>query len=316
MALQEKNKIFSVTELTQLIKSELESQFSACQVQGEVSNYKRQSSGHIYFTLKDSDAQIRCVLFRNTAERLAILPSEGDQLIVYGQVTVYPPQGNYQILVLGCQKQGLGVLLLKLQELKKELLALGWLDQSRKKPLPMMPQRIGVVTSPTGAVIQDIIQVLSRRFGNISLILNPVKVQGEGAKEEIAKAIEDFNRYQLADVLIVARGGGSIEDLWPFNEKIVAEAIYNSKIPVISAVGHETDVTLADLVADVRAPTPSAAAELVMKEKKALFDALDTMKVQLVKNLSHKVQSGQAKLAMMSKHPFFSNPFHIFSLSL
>jgi len=302
-------KTLSVTELTFAIKSILEPQFRAISVKGEISNFKLQSSGHLYFSLKDSGAQISAVLFKGNASNLSRMPKEGDQVVALGELSIYAPRGGYQIVIRELQFLGVGELLLKLHQLKELLHARGWFDPKAKKPLPKLPKRIGVVTSPTGAVIQDILNILTRRFKGFQVILNPVKVQGEGAAQEIAQAIEDFNRYSLADVLIVGRGGGSIEDLWAFNEEIVAKAIFDSKIPIISAVGHETDFTIADWVADVRAPTPSAAAEIVIAEKESLLKFLTSVQAHAQQRIAHQITAIRQKLATLQKHPLFSSPY-------
>ncbi|MCB1083226.1 MAG: exodeoxyribonuclease VII large subunit, partial [Simkania sp.] len=221
----------SVTELTQAIKHQLESNFTALSVKGEVTNLRLQASGHYYFSLKDENAQISAVLFQGNARFAKHLPKMGDQVLIKGEINVYAPRGTYQIIVREIEHAGLGELLLKFHALKAKLEKMGWFDPAKKKPLPTYPKTIGVVTSPTGAVIQDILNVLKRRFPNFHLILNPVKVQGAGAAEEIAQAIDDFNRFGLADILIIGRGGGSLEDLWAFNEECVAAAIFRSKIP-------------------------------------------------------------------------------------
>jgi exodeoxyribonuclease VII large subunit len=259
--------ILTVSQLSQAIKLSLETAFPFVQLQGEISNCKPHSSGHLYFSLKDAHAQISAVMFRPDAATLKFTPKDGTQVIAIGEINVYPTSGKYQIVVRELRPMGIGELLLKLEELKMKITKLGWFRKEHKKPLPKFPKRIGVVTSPTGAAIQDMLNILTRRFSGFHLILYPVKVQGEGAAQEIAHAIEQFNHYELADVLIVGRGGGSIEDLWAFNEEVVAKAIFESKIPIISAVGHETDHCIADYVADIRAPTPSAAAEIVIAEK-------------------------------------------------
>src|SRR3990167_8243184 len=230
-------KTLTVSELTFAIKSVLEPAFRTIAVRGEISNFKLQSSGHLYFSLKDASAQISAVLFKGNASNLTKMPKEGDQVIAIGDISLYAPRGSYQLVIRELQFLGMGELLLKLHELKAKLQALGWFDPKIKNPLPKLPKRIGVVTSPTGAVIQDILNVLTRRFKGFHVILNPVKVQGEGAASEIAQAIEDMNRYRLADVLIVGRGGGSIEDLWAFNEELAARAIARSAIPVILGGG-------------------------------------------------------------------------------
>lgn len=282
-------------------------------VKGEISNFKLQSSGHLYFSLKDANSQISAVLFRASAARLSQMPKEGDQIIAQGELSLYTPRGQYQIVIRELQFLGIGELLLKLHQLKERLQGRGWFDSALKKPLPKLPQRIGVVTSPTGAVIQDILNVLARRFAPFHVILNPVKVQGEGAAQEIAKAIEDFNKYNLADVLIVGRGGGSIEDLWAFNEEIVAKAIFESRIPIISAVGHETDFTIADWVADVRAPTPSAAAEIVIAEKANLMKTLHNTEQMCRQRLRQQIRQRRENLSALRKHPLFSSPYKLLS---
>ncbi len=304
-------QVFSVTELTLAIKKQIETRFPAVQVQGEITNFKEQASGHLYFTLKDSQSQISAVLFWGHAHSLTRLPKNGDQVIVQGEISVYAPRGNYQLIIRHLQYAGVGELLLKLHALKNKLEGLGWFDKSRKKPLPESPKTIGVVTSPTGAVIQDIINILSRRHAGFHLILNPVKVQGDGAALEIAAAIDDFNAHQLADVLIVGRGGGSLEDLWAFNEEIVAQAIFRSKIPIISAVGHETDYSISDFVADLRAPTPSAAAEIVMAATEEHLKHLSQMEKRFNQTLLHLLQTHRAKLDAIRKQPILSSPFAI-----
>ncbi len=294
-------KVFSVSELTGAIKSLLEPNFRAISVQGEISNFKLQSSGHLYFSMKDADAQISCALFRGNAAALPKMPKDGDQVVAKGELSIYAPRGSYQIIIRELSFLGVGELLLKLHQLKETLAARGWFEATRKKPLPKLPRRIGIVTSPTGAVIQDILHVLKRRFANMEVILNPVKVQGEGAAAEIAQAIQDMNRYQLADVLIVGRGGGSIEDLWAFNEEIVAKAIFESKIPIISAVGHETDFTIADFVADVRAPTPSAAAEIATAEKAHLVKMVENASKEAHRWVVQRVEERNMRLDTMTE---------------
>lgn len=304
-------KVFTVSELTFAIKSVLEPNFRAISVQGEISNFKVQTSGHLYFSLKDAGSQISSVLFKGNAASLSRMPKEGDQVIAKGEISLYAPRGQYQIVIRELQFLGLGELLLKLHQLKEQLQMRGWFDPERKKPLPQLPRRIGVVTSPTGAVIRDILHILTRRFDGFQVVLNPVKVQGEGAAQEIAQAIYDFNKYQLADVLIVGRGGGSIEDLWAFNEEIVAKAIFESKIPVISAVGHETDFTIADWVADVRAPTPSAAAEIAIAEKANLLHYLKQAEQHCRQRISQQVSQYRQRVAALQKHPLLSSPYGV-----
>lgn len=255
--------ILSVTRLTSLINGLLEENFGHIWVEGEISNLSRPYSGHIYFTLKDSGAMIRCVMFKGSARFLKFKPEEGMTLIVKGRLTVYGQRGEYQIVAEYMEPRGIGELQLAFMQLKERLASEGLFDESRKRPLPQFPGRVGVITSPSGAAIHDILNVLGRRMTAVELLLYPVAVQGDGAAAEITKGIEDMNRLRLADILIVGRGGGSVEDLWPFNEECLARAIRRSRIPVVSAVGHETDWTICDFAADLRAATPSAAAEIV-----------------------------------------------------
>jgi exodeoxyribonuclease VII large subunit len=304
-------EIYSVSELTSSIKKHLESRYPALSVKGEISNFKEQSSGHLYFTLKDTESQISAVLFRGHARDLKRPPKNGDQVIVHGEINVYPPRGSYQIVIRKLDYLGVGELLMQLQALKTKLEKQGWFDASRKKPLPKFPRTIGVVTSPTGSVIQDILHILNRRFAGFHLVLYPVKVQGEGAAEEIAQAIEHFNHYALSDVLIVGRGGGSLEDLWAFNEERVAAAIFNSKIPVISAVGHETDFSIADFVADVRAPTPSAAAEIATLETAQQLHQLTQTKSRLKAIVTTLLQHYRKQLEHFQRHPPICNPYSL-----
>jgi exodeoxyribonuclease VII large subunit len=305
------SSVMTVTQLTWSIKTTLEERFRVVSVQGEISNFKRQSSGHLYFSLKDVDAQVSAVMFRGDAQRLKVMPKEGDQVVIRGEISVYPPHGKYQILVRDIQLCGLGELLLKLEALKQDINRRGWFDAKHKKSLPKFPKTIGVVTSPTGAAIQDILNVLRRRFSGFHMILSPVRVQGEGAAREIAQAIHDFNTYNNVDVMIIGRGGGSIEDLWAFNEEIVAQAVFESRIPIIAAVGHETDHTIAEYVADVRAPTPSAAAELVVSEKAQHIHALDQMRTRLQQTLLHLMKQARHRLERYSHHPLLTSPYNL-----
>ena len=263
--LQPEKKIWKVNELTQRIAGILSREFADVWIEGEVSNFHAAQSGHLYFTLKDARAQIRCVCFRDQVRALKFRPEDGLHVTVRGALGVYEPRGEYQIYVTVIEPVGLGALQLAFEQLKKRLAEEGLFDEARKKPLPLLPRRIGVITSPTGAAVRDVLRVLKRRFPNAHLIIYPVKVQGEGAAAEIVAALAYFNRGKAAEVLILARGGGSLEDLWAFNEEILARAIFASQIPVITGVGHETDFTIADFVADLRAPTPSAAAEIVVR---------------------------------------------------
>lgn len=264
-------KIYTVSELTSEIKSALEQTFPALRVEGEISNLSTPSSGHVYFTLKDESAQIRCVLWRNVAEYLPFQIEDGQHVIVLARLSVYEKQGQYQLYVEDLHPVGIGKLELAFQQLKEKLFKEGLFDEAHKKPIPEFPQRVGIVTSSTGAAIRDIIKIARRRNSAVELILRPVRVQGEGAAEEIVEAIEEFNQFKAVDVLIVGRGGGSLEDLWAFNEEKVARAIFDSRIPIVSAVGHQIDFTIADFVADLRAPTPSAAAEMIVPDRKELL---------------------------------------------
>src|SRR5271156_6864917 len=260
---QPHRRVWKVSELTDQISALLERAFTDVWVEGEVSNCRAAPSGHLYFTLKDTEAQIRCVCFRDQLRGIKFCPEDGLHITVRGSVAVYEVRGEYQIYVTNIEPVGLGALQLAFEQLKKKLQEEGLFDESRKKPLPVLPRCIGVVTSPTGAAIRDILRVLKRRFPNAKVSLYPVKVQGAGAAAEIVEALRYFNRARFSDVIIVARGGGSLEDLWAFNEEVVARAIAASEIPVITGIGHEADFTIADFVADLRAPTPSAAAELI-----------------------------------------------------
>jgi exodeoxyribonuclease VII large subunit len=261
-------KVLTVAELTRAIRGTLESRFGAVWVQGEISNYKQHPSGHQYFTLKDSRAQIACVIFRNAPLSIRQPLADGAQVQVYGNVSVFEARGQYQLSVEIVQPRGLGLLQAKFEALKRKLEAEGLFDPARKKALPKFPKRIGIVTSPSGAAIRDMLNILRRRARGIEILINPVRVQGTGAGAEIASAINELSNpsmiWPLLDLIVVARGGGSMEDLWEFNEEIVARAIAAATIPIVSAVGHEIDFTISDFVADLRAPTPSAAAELIV----------------------------------------------------
>lgn len=263
----ENRKIYGVAELTRLIRSTLEDEVGEVWVEGEISNLRAPASGHLYFTIKDENAQLAAVMFRGNRLAAACQPRDGLKFRLFGLVSVYEKNGQYQMIVRLIEPAGAGALQAAFEALKKRLAAEGLFDRARKKPLPLLPRHIGVVTSPSGAVIHDILNVALSRFPNLHVVLFPVRVQGEGAAADIAEAIDAFNARGDIDVLIVARGGGSLEDLWPFNEEIVARAVARSGIPVVSAVGHETDFTICDFAADLRAPTPSAAAELVVGRK-------------------------------------------------
>jgi len=303
--MQAQRKIYSVSELSLELKNLLEKQFPDVWVTGEVSNFRAATSGHFYFTLKDASAQIRAVCFRNQARYLKFKPQDGISVIARGHLSVYEARGEYQLYVEYLEPAGVGALQLAFEQLKAKLAAEGLFDPARKKPLPVLPSAVGVVTSPTGAVIRDILRILKRRFPNMNVTLYPVKVQGEGAAEEIVAGIEYFNRHPIVDVMIVARGGGSLEDLWVFNEEIVARAIAASKLPVISAVGHETDFTIADFVADLRAPTPSAAAELVVHRKQDFIDELHERARHMGQILRLKLSEARESLTALRMHRVF-----------
>jgi exodeoxyribonuclease VII large subunit len=301
MQLFKERRVLTVSGLTALVRGVLEENFDQVWVEGEISNFACPTSGHCYFTLKDSGAQIRCVMFRSAARTLKFTPRDGMRVLIRGRVTLFEPRGEYQIVADYLEPQGIGGLQLAFIQLKERLAKEGLFSELHKKPIPKLPQRIGIVTSPTGAAIRDILTVLSRRFANVELLISPVRVQGDGSAGEIASAIEDLNRHGNLDVMIVGRGGGSLEDLWAFNEEVVARAIYRSAIPVISAVGHEVDFTIADFVADLRAATPSAAAELVVRSKKELTAELDSLCHRLDMAQLRRMERLQARVASLSR---------------
>jgi len=288
-------KIYSVSEITRQVKSLIQ-QFEGIWIEGEISNFVPHSSGHMYFSLKDEKSVIRGAFFKNANQHLKFKPADGMMVIVHGNLDLYEKSGQYQIIVDNMEPKGVGALQLRFEQLKAQLSKEGLFDQARKKKLPLLPRKIGIVTSPTGAAIRDMINVLERRFPNIHVVLNPVRVQGDGAAEEIAAAIKEMNEDGSYEVLIIGRGGGSLEDLWAFNEEVVARAIFASKIPVVSAVGHEIDFTIADFVADLRAPTPSAAAELVVSNKIDLAQKLGAYEMRLTQDLKKKYLAFKEKL--------------------
>ncbi len=281
--------VFTVSELTSKIKDLLEESFPSVWIEGEVSNCRMPSSGHIYFTLKDEQSQLNAVFFRGANQKIKFRIEDGLKVLALGNISVYQRRGDYQLIVGLLQPRGIGELQLAFQQLKKKLQQEGLFASEHKKAIPSFPRRIGIVTSPTGAAVRDIINVINRRFHQVEILINPVKVQGEGAGKEIAKAIDEFNETGDMDVLIVGRGGGSMEDLWAFNEEIVARAIYNSKIPVISAVGHEIDFVISDFVADLRAPTPSAAAELVVGEMEQITQKIRDFQTRIYAALTNNL---------------------------
>lgn len=282
----------TVSTLNQYIKNKIaeDEYLNNILVKGEISNFKNHYTGHMYFTLKDENSLIKCIMFKSYAQKLNFLPKDGMKVFLFGGVSVFERDGVYQIYVKAMEEDGIGDLYAKYQEMKNRLEEQGLFDEEHKMPIPMMPKVIGVLTSQTGSVIRDIINVSTRRNPNVVIRLLPVPVQGEGAAEKIAEGIEIMNRKKLADVLILARGGGALEDLWPFNEEIVAQSIYHSEIPIISAVGHETDFTIADFVADLRAPTPSAAAELAVPDRYEVKQKIITYQNRLRMSLIKKVQ--------------------------
>ncbi len=300
-------KIFTVSELSAAVKSLLESQFPDVWVAGEVSNFRPAASGHLYFTLKDAGGQLKAVCFRNQARYLKFKPRDGLSVIARGGLGVYEARGEYQIYVEYLEPAGVGALQLAFEQLKQKLQAEGMFDGARKKPLPLLPHSIGVVTSPDGAAVRDILRVLKRRFPNMNVILYPAKVQGNEAAGEIVEGIEYFNRHNLVDVLIVGRGGGSLEDLWPFNEETVARAIAASQIPVISAVGHETDFTIADFVADLRAPTPSAAAELVVHRREDFLAEIENRVRRMSQSFRLRLADARQQFTQLHMHRVFQH---------
>ncbi|MFC2075853.1 exodeoxyribonuclease VII large subunit [candidate division KSB1 bacterium] len=289
-------KIYSVREINREVKLILETQMEPVWVSGEISNFTHHSSGHFYFSLKDESSQLRSVMFRRQNVNLTFTPANGQKVVAYGDISVYEPRGEYQLIVRGMRPSGLGELMIALQALKEKLAAEGLFDEDKKKPIPTFPTCVGIVTSATGAAVRDIIRVASGRFPDLLLILAPARVQGEGAAAEIAHAIGLLDQHGQADCIIVGRGGGSIEDLWAFNEEVVVRAIARARTPVISAVGHEIDFTLADLAADVRAATPSAAAEMVTPDRRELRARLDTAGKRLLRSLTANLDQRRQKL--------------------
>ncbi len=314
--LKEEKRIYSVSELTDDIKVILENTFPEVWVEGEISNFSQSQSGHIYFSLKDPKSTLRCVFFRGVNQGLKFSLKDGLQCLAGGRINVYAPSGQYQLNIQRLEPKGAGALQLAFEQLKEKLAREGLFEPAHKKSLPLLPLRVGVVTSPTGAAIRDILNILKRRAPFVKIILNPVKVQGEGAAEEVAQAIKEFNQYKEVDVLIVGRGGGSLEDLWAFNEEIVARAIYNSRIPVISAVGHEVDWTIADFTADLRAPTPSAAAELVARQKDDLISELGHLFSRMSGSINNKIKTLHKELFRFQDAYVLKYPLNFIQLSL
>ena len=305
------SNVLSITQINEYIRSRMDTDplLGSVSVRGEISNYKLYPSGHHYFTLKDENAALRCVMFKGNAFRLRFRPENGMKVIAFGKISVFPRDGAYQLYCTALTVDGIGDLHVAFEQLKKKLDAQGLFDETHKKPIPKFPGTVGIITSSAGAAVHDMIRILRMRFPLSRVRLIPVRVQGEGAAEEIASAIAYANYYHLADVLIVGRGGGSIEDLWAFNEEIVAHAIYQSVIPVISAVGHEPDVTISDFVADVRASTPSNAAELAVPDQNALRQMLDGKQDALYASLRRKIQISRMRLKTLGASSSLRSPY-------
>lgn len=308
----EHGQVYTVSELTREIKLHLEGEFFNIWVVGEISNFKQPSSGHLYFTLKDARTQLPAVMFRSAQRFLKFRPADGIAVLARGHITLYEPRGSYQLQVESMEPRGKGALQLAFEQLKDKLAKDGLFAPDRKRPLPLLPQRIGIVTSPTGAAIRDLCRVLHRRFPNLEVLLYPAQVQGELAASEITKGIQVLNRMGNFDVLIVGRGGGSLEDLWPFNEESVARAISDSEIPVISAVGHEVDFTIADFVADVRAATPSAAAEIVVARKEDFLERVRNLDQRIGQTMVHRMSQLRSVVERLAGHQAFLAARHNF----
>jgi exodeoxyribonuclease VII large subunit len=309
--LMPERRILTVSELTGKIRDLLVKNFTDIQVQGEISNCREAQSGHIYFTLKDDRAQVRCVFFKQQQRGIKFRPEDGLLMTVRGSISIYETRGEYQIYVENLEPVGRGALQLAFEQLKKLLAAEGLFDAKRKKALPLLPGRVGIITSPRGAAVRDVVRILMRRFPNLHLIVFPVRVQGQGSAEEIVKAVKYFNAKKLVDVLIVARGGGSMEDLWAFNEEIVARAISDSEIPVISGVGHETDFTITDFVADVRASTPSAAAELVVQTRREFDKNVADLRESLVGLIRYRLLESSRRVHELSARRGIRRPLDL-----
>ncbi|MFH0869747.1 MAG: exodeoxyribonuclease VII large subunit [archaeon] len=304
------SQIFSIGKLTDYIKQKLESDSNLINIwaRGEISNYAKPSSGHLYFTLKDETSQIKCVMFNSSVSSLKFEPEHGMKVLVLSSLSVYKPYGNYQLIVSEMHPDGLGALHQKYLQLKEKLEKEGLFSKEHKKAIPKFPKTIGIITSPTGAAISDLIRNLTRRFPNIHIKIAPTLVQGVGAAEAIVKSIELLNKIEDIDVIILGRGGGSLEDLWCFNEEIVARAIFKSKIPLISAVGHETDFTISDFVADFRAPTPSTAAEIAVPDKNELLREVQHLRERLLQKTKRTVEFKKQSLVSLLDRPIFKRP--------
>lgn len=309
------NEYLTVTQINKYIKYKFENDenLNLVYLKGEISNFKNHSSGHLYFTLKDENSRIMAVMFRNNAMKIKFNPTDGIKVLVIGRINVYEANGNYQIYVEEMMEDGIGNLALEFEKLKKKLSEKGYFDERFKKPIPKFPKKIGIITATTGAAIRDIITTINRRYRNVELDIFPCLVQGVGAKEDIVRNLNLANNFDL-DVIILGRGGGSIEDLWAFNEEIVAEAIFNSKIPIISAVGHEIDFTISDFVADLRAPTPTAAAELAVPSTIELISYINQLNIRRNKGIVNIINKNKEKLLSLTSSYILKNPESIYEV--
>ena len=303
--------VITVSELTKRIKHALETGFASVTVEGEISNFKLHSSGHMYFALKDSGATISAVCWRSRVQFLPFLPEDGMKVIATGRISVYEIRGNYQLDVTSLRPMGLGQLQMAFEKLKRRLGAEGLFDEAHKKPIPEFPERVGIVTAETGAALQDVLHILRRRFPGIEVILAPTLVQGAGAAVAIATALDELNKFSAVDVIIVCRGGGSLEDLWAFNEEVVARAIFRSRIPIISAIGHEVDFTIADFVSDLRAPTPSAAAELVVRDRFTLLEIVRDFWYNMHENVQSLLNYRKERVEHLLRSYSFNKPIDL-----
>jgi exodeoxyribonuclease VII large subunit len=308
MSLTEKpKKIYTVSEITRQIKLELEKTFPVIWIEGEIADFKQAHSGHLYFTLKDEKSALNCVMWRSSAVRVPFELESGLQVICKGQISVYEQRGQYQLYVEGIEPKGKGALQLAFEQLKEKLKKEGLFDPSVKKKLPLLPKKVGIVTSPRGAAIVDILKTLERRFAHIHIVIYPAKVQGEGASDDIVEGIDYLGKTSGMDVIIVGRGGGSLEDLWAFNEEKVARAIFRCPVPVISAVGHEVDFTIADFVADIRASTPSVAAEMVIEKEQALLERIENLEKRISHHIRFSIQEKKHLVTDLVHHQAFQN---------
>jgi exodeoxyribonuclease VII large subunit len=301
------DKIYTVSEVTRMVKQELESAFPLLWVEGEISNFYRHQSGHLYFTLKDEHSQLRSVMFRSMAQKVPFELEDGLQVVSRGQINVYEPRGEYQLMVEVVEPKGKGALQLAFEQLREKLKKEGLFDPKHKKKLPLLPKKVGVVTSPRGAAIIDILRTLERRFARLHILIYPVRVQGEGAADEIVEGIDYLGRVAGLDAIIVGRGGGSIEDLWAFNEEKVARSIFSSPVPVISAIGHEIDFTIADFVADIRASTPSVAAEILIEKEQSFEEHIKNLEKRMIHYQQYFLQEQRHQVFSLAQHRAFQN---------